>query len=265
MKNIYLLLVLLVGAMAFTACSDDDNNDSGSSKKISRIVETYSEDGIVHKDTTNFTYTNGKLSNVNGVSIAYSTDKIVLTDEEDVQTIYLKDGKAAVMVSSYQYNNIETSRDSSFFTYGGGYLMEINTDEYYVSKYQGSTIVEKDGLGVKETYTVTNKNFVGVKQEYFDEPSENMTFTFGYEGAVANNTNINLFSFVGSMGTEEMPMLLGVAGQKGANLPTKVKVKSNDETTDLTIHYTKEKDLITKVILKDATGAEQGSYEVFYN
>lgn len=272
MKKIYLLVALLMGALAFTACSDDDDdnggggNGGGSSVKVTRFVETYMEydaDTVSYmdSDTTYFTYyTDGKLKSMNDVEFTYATGKIIITDTEDdeISTIKLDgSGKAESMRSENQNNGQVTSYDSVVYNYSGSYLQTVNSFGFYRSSGNSFIQNNKD----VETYTVSGSDITKIESVYENYGNTyNSVSTFGYTNGPANNANIDLFALM----SYDQVMILGVAGKRTAKLPTSSSYGEDGDTESTTISYETKNGRVVKATMKNAKGKTESILEVSY-
>lgn len=272
MKKIYLLAALLMGALAFTACSDDDDdnggggNGGGASSKVSRIVETYMEydaDTVSYMDadTTYFTYyADGKLKSMNEIAFTYETGKIIITDteEDEVSTIKLNTGSNAESMRTERQNNGQvTHYDSVVYNYSGNYLQTVKSFGFYRSV--NSFIQNNKDV---ETYTVSGGDITkieSVNERYGD--TYRSVSAFGYTSGAANNANIDLFGYV--FGDDVM--LLGVTGKRTAKLPTSFSYSEGTETPEATtVSYDVKNGRVMKATMKNADGEIESILEVSY-
>ncbi len=271
MKNFLLkwmfCLVAAVGlTLAFSACSDDDNEDDPQgngqgagnggqgvtvlAKKLSKIVEKEGE----METTYLFSYdSEGRLAKIfkgeNEVykEFRYETNKISIYRNNELRgEITLKDGKAVSEKGIYGTNEYSLYT----YTYNGNYIAKMHEESYYRGEKEYSAT---------STLVVKDKNLVAVNSVDDDDPTDIDNMVLEPSG-IANNANIDLYGWV----NEEESWLLCVLGTRFQNLPAKItntwKEEENGsiEEFEAVISYTYEVDKDKYVTKITETYTEEG-------
>ena len=265
-------LVAAVGlTLAFSACSDDDDDKGGDpqgngqgagnggsgvtvlAKKVSKIVEKEDE----RETTYLFSYdSEGRLSKIfrgeNEVEkeFRYETNKIGIYRNNELRgEITLKDGKAVSEKEIYGTNKYSLYT----YTYNGG----------YIDKRLGHNYDNGDESSYSSTFIVKDKNLVAVNNVDDDDPTDIDKMVLE-PSDIANNANIDFYGWV----NEEDSQLLCVLGTRFQNLPAKMTNTWNEREQDgsveeykivITYTYEVDKDKYVTKITETYTGEEEGS------
>ena len=302
-KNILWLIAfaLLMPLFALTACSDDDDDDNDSTgdkteqttndgtkvlnKKVTKIVETYSEGGKYEEVETYIFDTDGRL---------ISSTEVENYDNHDVETkIYTYNDNTIIRektknnrLESRYVLNIDNGRVvSEEFAVGDDleyvYLTEYTYLDGYLASYtEGHKSPDSDGThNSKQTYSVNNENITGVDYEDIDDYGESI-YKYHSERNIVydsklNNLNVDLCLFLLGDDLDVLP-LTGYYGKRIKNLPLTISKKSTDEhtynsetTTETSASvynftYTYDGDYPTKIV-REKVGSYTYTYEIFYN
>ena len=302
-KNFLWLIAfaLLLPLFALTACSDDDdddNNDSNGdkteqtsnngtkvlSKKVTKIVETYSEGGKYEEVETYIFDTDGRL---------ISRTEVENYDNHDVETELYTYNNNTIDIEETENNQLDER--STFNIENGrivsGEFAEGDDFEYvYLFKFTYSddgylascTTEHKDSYGTynsKYTYSVSNENITSVDHESTEVYGESIYKYHSEKNIVydskLNNLNVDLCLFLLEDELDVWP-LTGYYGKRIKNLPLTISKKStsedtyNSETKTETsakvynFTYTYDGDYPTKIV-REKVGSYTITYEIFYN
>ena len=259
-----LFTALLCASVMFVGCSEDeetDGNGNGAgnggsgvivkSKKVSRVIKTVSEGIYADTDTTDYAYDGeGRLSKItssNDVNtITYASDKITIKDDNRIETIELKNGRASMCSIDDTQETEQTT-----YSYSGNYISE------QVVKYDAT---DTD----KNIFSIENGNLVKIDIDYVeDDDNGGIVESTDYEiGSVDNNMNIDLV-YGDIYDFSDYAALLCVTGDRFKNLPKTETYKEDGKDYITNYVYVQNEDGYVTQITK--TSSEYSTvYDITY-
>lgn len=296
-KAFYYLAVLAMAACTFTACSDDDDENSGAGstemyvpasivdgtrvQNVGGLNATYNEDGSIAKlenggITYNFEYTPEQRA---AVSTGRQIKRIYVANGdgswEATNLKFNADGflTALNMHSLYKddYYSEETNLNYTLSYDGGGHLKSNKVSGFIKDTEDGET--ETDKINVTINYTWNGGNLTSANAAAYGT-SVNIAFTYGDED---NTFNIFTPFMAAPVGLMDDPLLgalamIGFTGNSSAKLPTAmvntVKDEDGTETESAAFTYTFNSDHsidVLNFITKDSDGYNNsGSFKYYY-
>lgn len=301
MKKMYWILLLFCGALAFPACSDDDNNtDDGKEPTVPEVPE------VVYKQVKTITKVDGDYDeNGNPIDAVYTpkyNEKGQLSEdfyEKDFKYVYtdtkvtrsmpdyvdptgsmvhpalmewtLKSGAAESFKFTSRWEGVEIPYNINCApVYNGeGYLSTVTTTfvedgESTVESSETFTF-SKDGNMTKYVY------LEGDKTSEYDEYVYTMT-----PGTYENKANIDWFCYLECFENDYIAetFRLGLAGKRSAKLPSAITMVNSYffngddgvtvETIDYTFDYLADKDGNVTQITINEDGEESAVYKIGY-